>query len=91
MGCGCKNKQDVKETKQLKKEIQQNVKIISSVTLEEILIIENMMNDINTNVEKRGVIIEFVERNFDETIMSYCDQVCQNRIKQNLKKLKESL
>lgn len=95
MGCNCKNKTETKrieaETQQLKAEIKKNVRVVPSVTLEEILVIENMIGDINTNQEKRGVIIEFVERNFGEIMMNYCDQVCQRNLRNNLQSLKNSL
>lgn len=67
------------------------VQQVKPISLEEVSIVENMLPDINTNAAKRSVITEFVKNNFGEEIVSYCDIVCQNRLKDRIQKLKQSL
>ena len=88
MGCNCKNKT---EAKKLTKEVQRNVQVISEVTLQEVMVIENLIPDINTNAEKRAAISDFMFRTFGEVIINYCDQVCQKGLNEKIKNLKKQL
>jgi hypothetical protein len=89
MGCNCKNKKT--EAQQITKEVTQKVQVVRSVTLEEINIIENMVPDINSNAEKRAYVTEFFMRNYGDPVITYCDQVCQKRLKDRLRLLKKSI
>lgn len=89
MGCNCKNKKT--EAQQIRKEVTEKVKVVTSVTLEEVNIIENMISDINSNAEKRAYVTEFFMRNYGDPVINYCDQVCQKRLRDRLKILKKSI
>lgn len=87
MGCNCKNKQQ--QAQKITKEREKNVEMVVDVTLEEINIIENMIPDMNANNEKRLYVTAFFVTHFGDAIINYCDQVCQKRLKDRLKKLKK--
>lgn len=92
MSCNCKNKKGTTSSKTKTPEpspivVQQS----QPTTLEEVMMIENMLPDINSNAEKRAVITEFVKIHFGEVIMSYCDVICQRRIKDRIQELKATL
>lgn len=89
MGCNCKNKQT--QAQKITKEVQRKVRPVQQVTLEEVNIIENMIPDFNSNAEKRAYVTEFFMRNYGDPIINYCDQVCQKRLRDRIKKLKQSL
>lgn len=90
MGCNCKNK-NTDMAKKTKTPTTLNVQPVVAVSYEEVLNIENMLGDINTNQAKRAVIQEFVRINFGEVLMNYCDLNCQNRLKERIQKLKQDL
>lgn len=90
MGCNCKNK-NTEVAKKVKTPSTLNVQPVVATTLEEVMNIENMLSDINSNAAKRAVITEFVRNHFGEVIMSYCDINCQSRLKDRIQKLKQEL
>lgn len=87
-GCNCKNNKA--QAQKITREVQQNVQVAIQVSLEEINIIESMISDINSNAEKRAYVTEFFMRNYGDPIINYCDQVCQKRLRDRIKTLKES-
>lgn len=89
MGCNCKNNKA--QAQKITQEVQRKVQVVKDVTLEEINIIDNMIGDMNNNAEKRAYVTEFFMRNFGDSLINYCDQVCQKRLKDRLKTLKQSL
>lgn len=89
MGCNCKNNKA--QAQKITREVQQKVQVSRQVTLEEINIIENMISDMNSNAEKRAYVTEFFMRNYGDPIINYCDQVCQKRLRDRIKILKQSL
>jgi len=90
MGCNCKNKNN-DMGKKVKQTTPLNVTSVVPITLNEVLTIENMLGDINTNAAKRAVITEFVRNQFGEVLMNYCDLNCQSRLKDRIQKLKQDL
>lgn len=90
MGCNCKNK-NVDTGKKKVEPSQINVQQVVPTTLQEVMNIENMLSDINSNAAKRAVITEFVKNHFGEVIMNYCDINCQSRLKQRIHNLKQEL
>lgn len=89
MGCNCKNKQ------RQQKIVPDGVKPIEiqtqiQTTLEEVMTIENMVDDINTDATKRGYVTEFFMRNYGDPIINYCDILCMRRLKERLTQLKSS-
>ena len=89
MGCNCKNKKN--EAQKITKERESKVQPVISVTLEEINIIDNMIDDINGNAEKRAYVTEFFMRNYGDPVINYCDQVCIKRLHDRLRDLKKTL
>ena len=92
MSCNCKNKKGTTSSKT--KQAEPSTIVVQQtqpLTLEEILTVENMLPDINTNAEKRAVITEFVKTHFGEVIMSYCDVICQRRVKTKIQELKTKI
>ena len=90
MGCNCKNKTKPETPKVLQTPPIQ-VTPNTSVSLEELNTIENMVKDINVNAEKRALVTEFFARNFGDVIVNYCDLICQKRLYRRLKDLRKNL
>jgi hypothetical protein len=88
MGCNCKNKT---EAKKITQEVQQKVQVVIDVTLQEVMVIENLIPDINSNAEKRAAVSDFMFRTFGEVIINYCGQVCQKGLKEKIRNLKKQL
>ena len=90
MGCNCKNKN--KQERIVPQGIQPiQVQTQIETTLEEVLIIENMVMDINSNPEKRAYVTEFFMRNYGDPLINYCDLICMKRLKQKIEELKIQL
>jgi hypothetical protein len=90
LGCNCKNKN--KQERIVPQGIQPiQVQTQIETTLEEVLIIENMVMDINSNPEKRAYVTEFFMRNYGDPLINYCDLICMKRLKQKIEELKIQL
>jgi hypothetical protein len=90
MGCSCKNKN--KQQKIVPQGVQPiQVQTQIETTIEEVLIIESMVMDINSNAEKRAYVTEFFMRNYGDPLINYCDLICMKRLKEKIQELKVQL
>lgn len=89
--CNCKEKKEPATRKKPSITPIEVQPVSTNLTLQEVMIIENMLSEINTNQSKRSVISEFAFNHLGERLVNYCDRICQSRLRDKINKLKESL
>lgn len=90
MGCNCRNKK--KPEKLVPEGITPiQVQNVIDTNIDEVLTIEGMINDINTDPTKRAYVTEFFMRNYGDPLINYCDLLCIKRLKLKIEELKIQL
>jgi hypothetical protein len=93
MGCNCKDKAKTtnkKEQTPVEEPVLQ-VQQDTSLTIDQIQEVHNLLHAINTSPGARNVLIPFIERYLGEKVINYCDQICQKRLESKFNALKKQI